>query len=292
MPAYNRAAVLARALRSIEAQRPGRPAEVIVVDDASSDATAAEAAHWGAHVIRHAANRGVAAARNTGVAAATQPWIALLDADDEWLPHHLASLWALRQDHVLVGCAVIQRRRAGDRFHGPVGRHARILRSPAPLVHPHNFLANSASMFRRDVVRSVGGYETGLQLAEDLDLSVRVLERGTGIVSPRVGALWHEHSGQATEARKRMRSAHQAVAAAYANRQWWSEGLRRRSEGAEAWDDLRAALRSRDGVAAISSCARIAASPNRVLGVAGLLLWRARGRRSARRALEAGFVAP
>ena len=96
IPAFNRADTLPRALRSVLGQSL-RPAEVIVVDDHSQDATAEVAERWGVRVIRHERNRGAAAARNTAAAAATQPWLAPLDSDDEWLPHHLATLWPLRE---------------------------------------------------------------------------------------------------------------------------------------------------------------------------------------------------
>jgi glycosyltransferase involved in cell wall biosynthesis len=46
-------------------------------------------------VLRHKRNLGPGAARNTGVGATDQPWVAVLDSDDEWLPHHLATLWPL-----------------------------------------------------------------------------------------------------------------------------------------------------------------------------------------------------
>src|SRR3954464_2844452 len=84
--AYNRADMLRRAIASVRAQRPAVPAEIVVVDDASSDATADVAEVLGATVVRHPVNRGESAARNSAIEAAAQPWIAVLDSDDEWLP--------------------------------------------------------------------------------------------------------------------------------------------------------------------------------------------------------------
>src|SRR4051794_15213893 len=75
IPAFNRQALIARAVASAFAQRPSPPAEVIVVDDGSTDGTAREAAHGGARVVRRERNGGAAAARNAGIGAAKQPWI-------------------------------------------------------------------------------------------------------------------------------------------------------------------------------------------------------------------------
>ena len=86
IPAYNRPAMVQRAVRSALDQRPRPPAEVLVVDDCSSDDTAAVASAAGATVIRHDVNRGGAAARNTAIRAAGHDWIAFLDSDDELLP--------------------------------------------------------------------------------------------------------------------------------------------------------------------------------------------------------------
>src|SRR3954464_2889077 len=97
----------ARAVRSAFGQRPDPPAEVVVVDDCSSDATGAAAAAAGARVIRHPVNRGEGGARNTAVREAREPWVALLDSDDEWLPGHLAALWPHREDHVVLGATAV-----------------------------------------------------------------------------------------------------------------------------------------------------------------------------------------
>jgi glycosyltransferase involved in cell wall biosynthesis len=90
IPTYNRAALLRRAVDSALAQSV-RPTEILIVDDGSTDDTAAVASTW-ASPVRYIAtpNGGVARARNVGIAAARGEWIALLDSDDEWEPEKLA----------------------------------------------------------------------------------------------------------------------------------------------------------------------------------------------------------
>lgn len=89
IPAYNNGDYLCRSINSVLAQT--RPAdEIIVVDDGSTDGTAEKIKSFGLKVkYLHQNNAGASAARNTGIQAATGNWIAFLDADDEWLPHHL-----------------------------------------------------------------------------------------------------------------------------------------------------------------------------------------------------------
>jgi cellulose synthase/poly-beta-1,6-N-acetylglucosamine synthase-like glycosyltransferase len=113
IPAHNRAHQLPRCLASVWAQHPRGPEEVIVVDDHSTDDTAAVAASLGARVIRHSENRGASAARNTAIAASNCAWLAFLDSDDEWLPHHLSHLWEIKGDHALVGGSFLWTREPG-----------------------------------------------------------------------------------------------------------------------------------------------------------------------------------
>ena len=90
IPAYNAAATIRQAIESILAQTiPAR--EIIVVDDGSSDATAAVAAGLpGPITVLSQSNRGPGAATTAGFARATAPFVATLDADDLWLPHKIA----------------------------------------------------------------------------------------------------------------------------------------------------------------------------------------------------------
>lgn len=99
IPTYNRQDTILRAVGSVLGQTH-RDLELIVVDDASTDDTEAVLAGIGDPRLRqhrHTQNRGAAAARNTGIAAATGDCIAFLDSDDAWLPHKLElQLAALR----------------------------------------------------------------------------------------------------------------------------------------------------------------------------------------------------
>ncbi len=96
VPAYNAEGFLERAVRSALAQTEP-DLEVIVVDDGSTDATVDVALGIAAEdrrvrVVRNQENRGVSASRNRAIALASGEWIALLDADDTWLPQRLATL--------------------------------------------------------------------------------------------------------------------------------------------------------------------------------------------------------
>ena len=89
IPTYNRAGTVGRAIASALAQTD-QDREIIVVDDGSTDATAAVVARLG-DAVRYVRqeNRGVAAARNRGIREARGAYVAFLDSDDEWLPEKL-----------------------------------------------------------------------------------------------------------------------------------------------------------------------------------------------------------
>jgi glycosyltransferase involved in cell wall biosynthesis len=91
IPACNAAATVAETIRSVAAQQPA-PATILVVDDGSTDATAAvaEAASPLVRVLRQD-NRGVGSATTAGIAAVTTPILAAVDADDLWLPGKMAA---------------------------------------------------------------------------------------------------------------------------------------------------------------------------------------------------------
>lgn len=290
IPAYNRGAKLERCLASIWAQRPAPPAEVIVVDDRSSDDTAEVAAALGARVIQHDENAGAATARNTAIHATSCEWVAFLDSDDEWLPDHLAHLWELRGAHALVASTVLEcgSDPAHDRVHGPVTKRPVTLSSPDQIISTYNFFTASACMIRRDVAVELGGFHKWWGV-EDFDLWVRVLERHSAICSPKVTVTYHVHDEQLSVQAERMQRGHRAVAEAHLERTGGSRVPLERWEGVAAWDQMRAALAAGERTPAVRHAAGLLKSVQRPIGLAVLLWTRIRlRRRSAKVNREGG----
>lgn len=103
IPAWNAAAWLGQTLDSVLAQTLPA-AEILVIDDGSTDDTAAIAARHAPRVrCLRQANAGQAAARNRGVAESLGEFIAFLDSDDLWLPGKLQAQWALAQADPGIG---------------------------------------------------------------------------------------------------------------------------------------------------------------------------------------------
>jgi len=106
MPVYNGLRYLAAAIESVLAQSLA-PAEIIIVDDGSTDDGAAIARTFGPPVrVLTQANRGPAAARNLGVAHASRDLLAFLDADDLWPSTKLARQMQVLQDSPLCEAVV------------------------------------------------------------------------------------------------------------------------------------------------------------------------------------------
>lgn len=185
IPAYNASGLLKAAIGSIAAQTL-REIEVILVDDASSDDTAAQARtllarHGLAHsVIRLAANAGPAAARNRGVAAARGTYVAFLDADDEWLPDKLRLQVALMEANpkvTLCGCQA-DWVDGSDTVIGPLYQDLpALLPDGWKLLLWNCYVATPCTMVRR---RDLGTqpFDPRLRIGEDRDLWIKLASNG------------------------------------------------------------------------------------------------------------------
>ena len=268
VPAYERAALVLTAVRSALAQDPP-PAQVLVVDDGSTDGTAAllAQAEPGVRVLVQA-NAGVAAARNAGLAAAEHDWVALLDADDWWLPGHLAGLWAARADHVLLSSSAVSSRTR--RVLGATTRGPRVLRRPDDLVWPDNPLVTSGVLLRREAALAAGGFPP-LTRSEDLALWLALLRSGTALSLPQVTCVYREHDAQASGDVAPMLASLGEVAAAGGA----SAAAQRRVATRLDWDALRASPAGGGAPLLRAVAARSARSPAWGLRLARLLATRA-----------------
>jgi glycosyltransferase involved in cell wall biosynthesis len=291
IPVHNRPEEITRAVSSALGQRPYPPAEVIVVDDASTDETATVAEAAGATVIRLERNGGAAVARNAGIAAARQDWLAFLDSDDEWLPDLLATLWPARDDHVLVAGTAI---RAGEgplagRIHGGASGEREVLHSPAQILFPENRVPMSAALARCSDVVAAGGFNEHIRFSEDFDLWLRLLERGPALLLPDVVARYYVHRGQKSGRRAELRTAQDAIVSSYEDRPWLTKQVRERRRTVGMWDDLRASWRGGQRRDALAAGWWLARSSRRVRALGEVLSYRYRvRRRSASWAMSTG----
>jgi Glycosyl transferase family 2 len=256
IPAYQRERTIGRAVLSALAQVPRPALDVLVVDDGSTDGTAAAARATGARVVQQA-NAGVGSARNRGLAEATTTWVAFLDSDDEWLPHHLDTLLARAGDHVLVGSlarAVPSGRLVGAPASAPV------VLTPPSLIWPEVPISPTTSMVRRADALAVGGF-ADLALSEDLEFWVRLLGRGSGLLVPVVTAVYFEHPGQVSADAPGMRRSRADVVRAFSAAPWYQARLGHDVAAAGAWDELRSAQRHRDARAALAALGVLARTP-------------------------------
>lgn len=283
VPAYNREQLLPRAVGSVNAQIGLRPLEVIVVDDASSDDSAAVAERLGARVLRRQFNGGAAAARNDGLQAARGDWVTMLDSDDEWLPGFLRALWPLRGRWSFIGGAMVQCASLDGpvRYHGPASGAPLTLDTPARL-YPENIVAASGVLADRRLVTEVGGYRTDLRYAEDLDLWIRMIERRPALLVPDVVARWWKHPEQKSSHAEGPRAAQLRIISDYRGAPWWSPRLVEANRAVRGWDALRAALAERRRADAVRE-ARALLRPVRLRGLVETLVLRARNRRRSAR---------
>jgi glycosyltransferase involved in cell wall biosynthesis len=172
VPVYNGELYLAQALASIERQTYS-PTEIIVVDDGSSDASAAVAQSFQGVFCISQEQCGISGARNTGIRAARGEYLALLDADDIWMDDKLAKQMEAFQSNPKLEMAFAHVEEfISPELEPPIRARLRCEAQPRPGVLP------SALCVERNAFERVGYFETSWRVGEFASWVLRSNEVG------------------------------------------------------------------------------------------------------------------
>jgi glycosyltransferase involved in cell wall biosynthesis len=180
VPAYNAAAWIHQTIASVLEQTYSA-VEVLVIDDASKDATVKMLSDIGPRIriLENKTNLGLSASRNRAIAAAKGDYIALLDHDDLWAPEKLAMQMALFERQPELGLVY-----SDARYQTSEGRSWRsFVASPPyrgdvfiPLLQ-ENFVPCLTAVVPAKVLHDVGPFRTDLRILEDHDMFLRIARR-------------------------------------------------------------------------------------------------------------------
>ena len=169
VPTRDAAAHLSTALATVAA---ARPAETIVIDGASNDDSIAIARRASGVRVLSQRSKGLAAARNEAISAATQPMIAFCDADDRWVEGGLDALHGalVAEPDALVAIGMVEPV-ALDGTESSEGQRARIGTRLAGFTP-------GAMLARREAFERIGPFDETLSIGADSDWFVRLVGQG------------------------------------------------------------------------------------------------------------------
>jgi len=195
VPVHDGAAVIATCLEALLAlDYPRRALEIVVVDNRSTDATAALVGRYPVRLVREAGVQSSYAARNRGVRVATGAVLAFTDADcvpdPGWLTALVAPLASEEVGGVAGGIEAYRARTTVERYQA-----RRAIRAERAYAHPVLPFAQTANVaYPRALVESLGGFDASLPFGGDLDFSWRMQrETGRRLAFEPAAVVRHQH---------------------------------------------------------------------------------------------------
>ena len=180
VPCYHVAGTVGRLVEALLAQ--DHPAELLFVDDGSADGTAGrirERTGDRARVLAHEANRGRAAARNTGVAAATGTVLLFLDADMEPAPDFVRRHAEAHRDGSVIGLVsnpILEGLDPDDPYHQYLARRRGAASSGAGRPLPFKYFIIGYTSVKAEALRRIGGFDERFSYGEDIDVAYRLAQ--------------------------------------------------------------------------------------------------------------------
>ncbi len=197
---FNREPFIARAIRSCLDQVLFFPTtfEIIVVDDGSTDHSL-EVIHMFSEqikLVKHGVNKGVAAASNSGIRAATGDYIIRLDADDFLNRFSIYILAQILEENPEIGFVYTDHFRVDAKGY----KQERINLDTEEKIYDHG----AGIMFRREIFDNVGPYDEELRNCEDFDFFARVMSAYKGFYLPLPLYRYYIHGQNISLAKDRM----------------------------------------------------------------------------------------
>jgi glycosyltransferase involved in cell wall biosynthesis len=205
IPCYNGAAYVGRAIESILEQT--HPAsEILVVDDGSTDSSAAIVKSYPVTLLPHAANQGLAAARNTAIQAAGGEILLFMDVDAYAAPdlievlmtayaggnEHLGGVGGQGIESNIRSIADRWRRAHASQGHGSTRKYV-----------PHLF--GLCMSYRLVALRRLGGFDTAFRTnAEDIDLGLRLTAAGFELLYLPEARVFHQRTDDTASLKRAM----------------------------------------------------------------------------------------
>lgn len=196
IPVHQKGPYVQRALRSVFGQTMGR-FEVIVIDDGSTDEAPQVLGEIADPrlVVHRQEKQGVSVARNCGIALAQAPWVAFLDADDEWLPEFLQSTLGIIESFpgVTAVFSNLWDHQVGRPMLSRVACQGPIVRDYFATLIKNNGMGMSSSsvVVSKAHVLGCGGFADGVAHYEDMDLWARLAWSGEVAFCPQSLAVYH-----------------------------------------------------------------------------------------------------
>ncbi|RXG22514.1 glycosyltransferase family 2 protein [Leeuwenhoekiella aequorea] len=182
IPLYNKQNYICDTLKSVYAQTYTNY-EILIINDGSTDSSS----HYIEKIIDkrntriiHQSNHGLSNARNTGIKFANSEIICLLDADDLWLPTHLAQIIELVTDFPeakIYATAYLEFYRNGKSLKPKTNIRSTLSKFivqdffESSLYQP--FITPSSFAFKKEIIDQIGGFDTQITYAEDTDFFIR-----------------------------------------------------------------------------------------------------------------------
>ncbi len=181
IPAYNYAHFLPKAIDSV-LEQTYRNYEIVVVDDGSTDNTAAVVAAYGNRVrYIYKKNAGLPAARNTGIKAARFEFVGFLDADDEWLPNRLQDAMdrfaTLPEEYAIMACRSVLINAEGSGVHRKSLLPEGVFEVGCGDILLKTRFSPSSVIARRSAFESCGYFDESLRSSEDREMWIRITSR-------------------------------------------------------------------------------------------------------------------